>query len=123
MFEEVFCHKDIEYFWEYDYKFGTSFLKSLFPNEYYRKYSMTGAGIFNYIRLNGSLYEVKLTKAASMVSNDGKVTSDLNKNKILKVICNNLPDGYSTNSGKFITFKVPLGIAKLEIIKKQKEAD
>ena len=38
----------IEYFWEYDYKFG-EFLQKIFPNTYKRKYSMTGNGIYNLI--------------------------------------------------------------------------
>ena len=52
----------IEYFWEYDYKFG-EFLKKYFPNTYQRKYSMTGNGIYNLITVNDKVYEIKFTEA------------------------------------------------------------
>ena len=50
MFEKVF-NKPVDYFWEYDYKFG-EFLKKIFPNTYQRKYSMTGNGIYNLVLVN-----------------------------------------------------------------------
>jgi hypothetical protein len=33
----------------------------------------------------------------------------------------NLKNKYTINSGKFITFETPKGVAKIEIIKKMKE--
>ena len=77
--------KVIEYFWEYEYKFG-EFLQKIFPNTYKRKYSMTGNGIYNLIIVNDKVYEVKLSQATSMLEDNNKLTTDSLKNKIINSI-------------------------------------
>ena len=42
----------LEYFWETEYKFG-EFLKQIFGEQYKRKYSLEGNGIFNLILIKG----------------------------------------------------------------------
>ena len=59
----------IEYFWEYDYKFG-EFLKKYFPKTYQRKYSMTGNGIYNLIIVNDKVYEVKFSEAKTLLEDN-----------------------------------------------------
>lgn len=108
----------IEYFWEYDYKYG-EFLKKIFPNTYKRKYSMTGNGIYNLILVNDKIYEAKFAQATNMVEDNGKMTTDNLKNKIINNICANLKNKYSINNGK-IYFKLGRWVAKVEIIKKMK---
>ena len=74
----------IEYFWEYDYKFG-EFLKKIFPNTYKRKYSMAGNGIYNLILINDKIYEVKFSETKAMLEDNNKLTTDALKNKIIKI--------------------------------------
>lgn len=108
----------IEYFWEYDYKFG-EFLKKIFPNTYKRKYSMTGNGIYNLILVNDKIYEVKLSQTNSMLIDNNLLTTDKMKNKIIENIIDNLKSNYTVNNGK-VTFKLGKFIAKIEVIKKVK---
>lgn len=108
----------IEYFWEYDYKFG-EFLQKIFPNTYKRKYSMTGNGIYNLILVKDKIYEVKFTKTTNILEDNGKMTTDTVKNKIINNITTNLKGTSSVNNGK-ITFKLGKFVAKVEIIKKLK---
>ena len=104
----------IEYFWEYDYKFG-EFLKKIFPNTYKRKYSMAGNGIYNLILVNDKIYEVKFSETKAMLEDNNKLTTDALKNKII----NNFKEGtiYAVNNGK-LTFQLGKFIAKVEVIKK-----
>ena len=111
----------IEYFWEYEYKFG-QFLKKYFPNTYQRKYSLTGNGIYNLIKVNGKIYEVKFSKTTLMLEDNNLLTTDQLKNKIITNIVNNLKNEYTINNGK-VTFKLGQFIAKVEIIKKMKEPE
>ena len=110
----------IEYFWEYEYKFG-EFLQKIFPNTYKRKYSMTGNGIYNLIIVNEKVYEVKLSQTTSMLEDNNKLTTDNLKNKIIQNIINNLNEDtkYTVNNGK-VTFKLGKFVAKVEVIKKVK---
>lgn len=108
----------VEYFWEYDYKFG-EFLKKIFPNTYKRKYSMTGNGIYNLILVNDKIYEVKLSQTNSMLVDNNLLTTDKMKNKIIENIIDNLKSNYTVNNGK-VTFKLGKFIAKVEVIKKVK---
>ena len=108
----------VEYFWEYDYKFG-EFLKKIFPNTYKRKYSMTGNGIYNLILVNDKIYEVKLSQTNSMLIDNNLLTTDKMKNKIIENIRDNLKSNYTVNNGK-VTFKLGKFIAKVEVIKKVK---
>ena len=108
----------IEYFWEYDYKFG-EFLKKIFPNTYKRKYSMAGNGIYNLILINDKIYEVKFSETKAMLEDNNKLTTDALKNKIINNIINNFKEGtiYAVNNGK-LTFQLGKFIAKVEVIKK-----
>ena len=108
----------VEYFWEYDYKFG-EFLKKIFPNTYKRTYSMTGNGIYNLILVNDKIYEVKLSQTNSMLVDNNLLTTDKMKNKIIENIIDNLKSNYTVNNGK-VTFKLGKFIAKVEVIKKVK---
>ena len=119
-----FWNTDYEYFWQYEYPFGEVFLKNIFPNNYRRKFSMVGDGIYNLIDIDDKIYHIKFTQARSMVSNDNYVTRDKTKNDIVGTIVANLKtDEYSVNRGKFITFKIGNFIAKIEVIKKMREPE
>ena len=120
MFEKVF-DRPVDYFWEYEYSFGETFLKGIFGDAYKRKYSLTGNGIYNLLYLEDKIYEVKFTKGTSLLKEDNKVISDKIKTNIVNTIVENLKNKYTINSGKFITFETPKGVAKIEIIKKMKE--
>ena len=108
----------IEYFWEYDYKFG-KFLEKIFPNTYKRKYSMTGNGIYNLVLVQNKIYEIKLSQTTSMLADNNLLTNDKMKNKIIENIISNLKNNYTVNSGK-ITFKLGNFIAKIEVVKKMR---
>lgn len=110
----------IEYFWEYQGKFA-KFLQEKFPNTFKRKYSMTGNGIYNLIIIRNKIYEIKLTETTKMLEDNGKLTTDELKNKIIQNIINNFKENtkYTVNNGK-ITFKLGKYIAKVEVIKKLK---
>ena len=60
-----------EYFWEYEYPFGEDFLKNIFEDNYKRKYSLVGDGIFNLVFYNDKIYSVSLKQGTSMLVNDG----------------------------------------------------
>jgi hypothetical protein len=117
-----FLNKEVEYFWEYEHDFGVKFLKSIFQDNYKRKYSMVGDGIYNLVFCEDKLYEVDFKRGTSLLSNDGKKafkdsTKDIVVEKISKVLEEHNIE-YTINSGKFITFKIGDYIAKVEIIKK-----
>lgn len=124
MFNDFF-EKKVEYFWEYEYPFAEVFLKGIFGDNYKRKYSLTGDGIFNLVFLNDKIYDISFKETKSMVLNDGKsALRDTTKNAIVKQITDALDKEnieYAVNSGKYITFKIKNKyIAKLEIVKKMK---
>lgn len=108
----------VEYFWEYDYKFG-QFLQRIFPNTYKRKYSMAGNGIYNLILVQNKIYEIKLSQTNSMVSDNGLLTTDKLKNKIIQNIIDNMKSQPNINNGK-LTFKLGAFTAKVEVVKKMK---
>lgn len=110
----------IDYFWETEYKFG-EFLKKIFGEEVYkRKYSLEGNGIYNLLYMNDKIYEVKYGKTTSMLTADNhKFTDD--KEFIINTIVDNLNCEAIVSGGKFITFPVKEWIAKVEIVKKNKE--
>lgn len=111
-----------EYFWEYEYPFGEEFLQSIFGEQYKRKYSQIGDGIFNIISFNNKIYDVSLKKASIMLVNDGKKAfRDTDKDIIIEKIAQKLNENkieYTVNSGKFITFKYNNFIFKIEVVKK-----
>lgn len=108
----------VEYFWEYDYKFG-QFLQRIFPNTYKRKYSMAGNGIYNLILVQDKIYEIKLSQTNSMVSDNRLLTTDKLKNKIIQNIIDNMKSQPNINNGK-LTFKLGAFTAKVEVVKKMK---
>lgn len=108
----------LEYFWEYDYKFG-EFLKKIFPNTYKRKYSMNGNGIYNLILIQDKVYEVKFSQVNIKLNDNGLLTTDKLKNKIIQNIIDNLKNESTINNGK-LTFNLGKFIAKVEVIKKMK---
>lgn len=109
-----------DYFWEYEYPFA-EFLKRIFPNTYKRKYSLTGNGIYDLILVNNKIYHIKLSEAKIMLVDNGLLTTDKLKNKIIQNIIDNFKEGkeVTVNNGK-ITFKLGQFIAKVEVIKKVK---
>lgn len=111
-----------EYFWEYEYPFGNDFLRNIFKDNYMRKYSLVGDGIFNLILFNDKIYDISLKKGNSMLLNDGKKAfRDADKDTIVEKIVEVLKNKnieYTVNSGKFITFKYNNFIFKIEIVKK-----
>lgn len=111
-----------EYFWEYEYPFGNDFLKNIFKDNYMRKYSLVGDGIFNLILFNDKIYDISIKKGNSMLVNDGKKAfRDVDKDIIVEEITKALKNKnieYTVNSGKFITFKYNNFIFKIEIVKK-----
>ena len=98
-----------EYFWEYEYPFGNDFLKNIFKDNYMRKYSLVGDGIFNLILFNDKIYDISIKKGNSMLVNDGKKAfRDADKDIVVEEITKALKNKnieYTVNSGKFITFK------------------
>ena len=111
-----------EYFNDYEYPFGSDFLKSIFNDNYKKKYSMIGDGIFDLIFYNNKIYYAKLSQGKNMLVNDGKKAfRDADKDIIIEKICNKLQENnieYTVNGGKFITFKYNDFIFKVEFIKK-----
>ena len=111
-----------EYFWEYEYPFGNDFLKNIFKDNYMRKYSLIGDGIFNLILFNDKIYDISIKKGNFMLLNDGKKAfRDADKDTIVEEIVEILKNKnieYTVNSGKFITFKYNNFIFKIEIVKK-----
>lgn len=111
-----------EYFWEYEYPFGNDFLRNIFKDNYMRKYSLVGDGIFNLILFNDKIYDISVKKGNSMLLNDGKKAfRDTDKDIIVEEITKALKNKnieYTVNSGKFITFKYNNFIFKIEIVKK-----
>lgn len=111
-----------EEFWEYDYPFGDDFLKSIFNNNYLRKYSLIGDGIFNIVSVDNKIYDISLKNCKSLLLNDNKKAfRDSTKDIIVEKICNKLNENdieYTVNSGKFITFKYNNFIFKIEVVKK-----
>lgn len=110
----------IEYFWETEYKFG-EFLKKIFNEQYRRKYSLEGNGIYNLITTSNGLYEIKYNQSKNgMISSDNHLISK-DKKEIIDKIISNLKCEAFVSGGKFITFPVHSWVAKVEIIKKLKE--
>ena len=73
------------------------------------------------ILVQDKIYQVKLTHTTKMLEDNGILTTDKLKNKIIQNILNNFKEGtkVSVNNGK-ITFELGQFIAKVEIIKKVK---
>lgn len=123
--KEKFFNKKVDYFWEFEYPFGEVFLKEIFKEQYKRKYSMVGDGIFNLIFLEDKIYDLSFKKTNNFMLNDGKLAlRDKRKDEIVKRIVDKLEENnieYTVNSGKYITFRIQDNyIAKVEIVKKTK---
>ena len=122
-----FLNKQVDYFWEYNYDFGVKFLGEIFKENYKRKYSLVGDGIFNLVFLNDKIYNVDFKKATAMLPNDGKKAfRDTDKDVIITAIAQALLNNdieFTINSGKFITFKLGNNIAKIEVVKKTVEPE
>jgi hypothetical protein len=111
-----------EYFWEYEYPFGEDFLKTIFDNNYQRKYSLIGDGIYNIVIIDDKIYSIDLKKATTLLTNDGKKAfRDAVKDQVVEQIAEKLKQDnieYTVNSGKFISFKYNNFIFKIEVVKK-----
>ena len=120
--KEKFFNKKVDYFWEYEYPFGEFFLKEIFHNQYKRKYSLEGSGIFDLILVDNKIYDISLKQATQMIPSDGKKAfRDDTKNEIIQTICEELAENnieHSVFGGKFVYFKIGDYIAKMEIVKK-----
>ena len=77
--------------------------------------------VYDLILVQDKIYQVKLTHTTKMLEDNGTLTTDKLKNKIIQNILNNFKEGtkVSVNNGK-ITFELGQFIAKVEIIKKVK---
>jgi len=116
-----FLEKKVDYFWEYDYAFGEHFLKELFGDNYKRKYSMEGNGIYNLVYgTDGKIYDLKLTQAKKMVEDDELLSRNSYQCMMADTIVANLPNA-TVSKKKIITFTLGDYIAKIEITKKMKE--
>ena len=114
-----------EYFWEYEYPFGNDFLKNIFKDNYMRKYSLVGDGIFNLILFNDKIYDISIKKGNSMLLNDGKKAfRDAKKDKVINAVTETLNKynlDFAVTGGKFISFKDRNYLIQIEIVKKTKE--
>ena len=119
--KDKFLNKSVDYFWEYDYTFGEYFLKELFGDNYKRKYSMEGNGIYNLVYgTDGKIYDLKLTQAKKMVEGDELLSRNSYQCMMADLLVENLPNA-TVSKKKIITFPLGDTIAKIEITKKMKE--
>jgi hypothetical protein len=119
--KDKFIEKKVDYFWEYDYAFGEFFLKELFGDNYKRKYSMDGTGIYNLVYgTDGKVYDLKLTQAKKMVESDELLSRNSYQCMMADLLVENLPNA-TVSKKKIITFPLGDTIAKIEITKKMKE--
>ena len=119
--KDKFLNKSVDYFWEYDYAFGEYFLKELFGDNYKRKYSMEGNGIYNLVYgTDGKIYDLKLTQAKKMVEGDELLSRNSYQCMMADLLVENLPN-VTVSKKKIITFPLGDTIAKIEITKKMKE--
>ena len=109
-----------EYFWETEYKFG-EFLKKIFQENYRRKYSLEGNGIYNLVTTSKGLYEIKYNESKKGIIPVDNHTISKDKQEIIDKIVSNLKCDTYISGGKFITFPVQSWVGKVEIIKKMKE--
>lgn len=111
-----------EYAWEYEYPFGEDLLKSIFGDNYKRKYSLVGDGIYNLVFIEDKIYSVDFKKTTTLLANDGKKAfRDTTKDQVVEAIAQKLDQNnieYTINSGKFITFKYNGFTFKVEVVKK-----
>ena len=109
-------------FIEYEWAFGGDFLPNLFGENFKRKYSLVGDGIYNLVFIDNKIYSIDIKKGTSLLTNDGKKAfRDATKDVIMEKITNELKKHnieYTVNSGKFITFKHFDYIFKIEVVKK-----
>ena len=119
--KDKFIEKKVDYFWEYDYAFGEFFLKELFGDNYKRKYSMDGTGIYNLVYgIDGKVYDLKLTQAKKMVESDELLSRNSYQCMMADLLVENLPNA-TVSKKKIITFPLGDTIAKIEITKKMRE--
>ena len=119
--KDKFLNKSVDYFWEYDYTFGEYFLKELFGDNYKRKYSMEGNGIYNLVYgTDSKIYDLKLTQAKKMVEGDELLSRNSYQCMMADLLVENLPNA-TVSKKKIITFPLGDTIAKIEITKKMKE--
>lgn len=111
-----------ECFIEYKWAFGGDFLPSIFGEQYDKKYSLIGDGIYYLVFMDNKIYDIDVKECKKLVENDGKKAfRDETKDKIVAAIGNKLTEHnikYTTNSGKIITFKHNNYLFKVEIVKK-----
>ena len=109
-------------FIEYQWAFGGDFLESVFQEQYQRKFSKTGDGIYLLVTIDNKIYDITFKECKKLLENDGKKAfRDATKDIVVERICNKLKENnveYTINSGKFITFKHHGYIFKIEIVKK-----
>lgn len=123
--KEKFFNKKVDRFEDFEYPFAEVFLKEIFQDNYKRKYSMVGDGIFNLVFLEDKIYDISFKKTNSFMLNDGKsALRDKGKDYIVQKIVKAFEKEnikYTVNSGKYITFEIQNNyIAKVEIVKKAK---
>ena len=117
----TFLKKKIDYFWEYDYDFGTQFLKSLFGDQYKRHYTSDGSGILNLIYgPDGKIYDVKLTETKKLGVGDTATSRNAYQNTMAEILVQSLP-GSTVSKSKIITFPLGKTYGKIEITRKLKE--
>ena len=111
----------MEYFWETENKFRI-FLKNIFGEQYHKKCSLTGSGIYNLVTTSKGLYEIKYSQAKNLIPADNHAVS-ADKQEIINKIVESLQNQVevTVSGGKIISFPCGPWFAKAEVIKKLKE--
>ena len=106
------------YFWEIE---GSLFkeLKLIFQDKAYRKFSLAGSGIFNLIKWQNTLYEVKFSQLKKPIPVGNPIFSDVGKKEILSLMQEHFHGTIIDN--KSLSFVYMDFIVKAEVVKKRKE--
>lgn len=124
----------LEYFWETEYKFG-EFLKKVFGEQFKRKYSLQGNGIYNLLFIDDNIYEVEYKKATANVGEEVYDKNTKNcypdcgnaryggptKQDILYQIGKNLKVDKVYAKSAEMSFPIANWTAKIKIVKKNSE--
>ena len=107
----------IEYPWEVINKFNWVYLPTIFKGNFIRKFAMDGA--YSLVKINNTYYDVQISKTTNLLPHNNILTTDINKNTILKTIVENFTQNakYSINNG-VLTFKAMDWYFKIKIVKK-----
>ena len=109
----------MDYFWETQYKFTEAFRK-IFPDTFKFKYSLTGNGMYNLVLVKDKIYEIKVKEVKQLPEENGILTKDALKNKILENIISHMPAQKRIVSNGKIYVSVGKWYASIEVIKKLK---